>query len=157
MKLTDFLYESQKVDDKYKADRFIRGWTLYPTKNLERAKAGGLLSALKVYPFKRRLKLYRGISFSTEKNFLKFLKETNNFTALNDKYLTSWTPSKQQAETFALIDDDYGTGDYAGILISMVFDNSLPAIDCTKSEEGENEIILFPGMHKIKLEKQKLL
>lgn len=161
MKVSELLkLNENQIDDIAIANEFADEWSdEWSTADLELAKKKGLMSALKIYPFNSKEKLYRGLTLPNEK-FLALKKATNNFTIYESDKLSSWTRDFEHAGNFASFhfDELYHqdlSGDVTGLIISTVYDGQTSAIDIRESPAFEDEVILFPGKFKIKLEQMR--
>lgn len=137
------------------ADDFIKGWTFdsdwHRNNHDDPTTKEGFSAAFKAYPYKKKSRLYRGLSFSSvaDRDAAKKQLETGKLT---DKSLSSWTPDKDQARTYALLDDEYDDG-IPGFVVSMVPPTGTRMVDPSKSPRGEaSEIIVDAGTYDVKLE-----
>ena len=153
MKLIDIV-EGIDRSAKEKADNWIDGWTYDSASEKDNITDAEI--AFSVYPYKRRITLYRGLNFQTKADYDSFKQKTQDFKILDEKFLTSWSLDEDQAAAFAMIDDEYDDQGYAGVVIGLKTDSKLKVINAQKSRYGENELIVFPEKLTIFLKDSKI-
>lgn len=123
----------------------------------------------KDYPLDNKIKVYRGLNFSTKEEYDKFLKDTDNGRKYNLNIPTSWSPDKKVAYTFAVTRPsylDYADSDtlkllknkknekitgYIGILLEAEA-NPSNSVDVRKyNKRAESEILILDNKLKIKI------
>lgn len=123
----------------------------------------------KDYPLDNKIKVYRGLNFSTKEEYDKFLKDTDNGRRYNLNIPTSWSPDKKVAYTFAVTRPsylDYADSDtlkllknkknekitgYIGILLEAEANHS-NSVDVRKyNKRAESEILILDNKLKIKI------
>lgn len=138
------------LDEKDELDRWIKGWTNFPSKTVS-PKIKSLL--LKHYPCKSGT-YYRGMIFKTKASFDKFMKfaKTGKYP---EKNISSWTNDEEQAEAYAAFGDEYDHDDNYGAVIISTTLKSGEGADLRQSRFGENEVLVMPKDFVIKIVNQE--
>lgn len=155
------------TDDMDPVDRALARYVLNPDYRYEIHSV--IDDALEEYGNDSAMTIYRGLNFDTEEDYNKFMRQGSN---LKLKDISSWSPDKREAETFAITKPSYMefmtrekmamisaqrksgeriTG-YRGVILKTRIKPG-QGIDLRKfKHHSESEILLPPGRYKVSCE-----
>ncbi len=133
-----------------------------------------ITSAIKRYPNKQSVTIYRGLNFSTKQQYTDFIGSITD-GKLTTTVSTSWSPSQSQAKVFAKTKPSFmefmSANNWADISAQskskerivgyrgVVLSTTIPAnsaLDMTTTEYAvENEIIVPPGEYSVSISELK--
>lgn len=162
----DYLIESDESDE-WIQDYVYKESKSEPSKDI-------LDELLHDHPYKGSESLYRGLNFTDEDHYRKFLRNTDNGSKLSTNTITSWTRDLSIAEQFSVTrptyflnkelmqaedtksrNKDYMIG-HAGIIIKLSV-KADTCIDLSGTGKGaEDEVILIAGQYNISIHKTNI-
>ena len=130
---------------------------------------------LKRYPLDQEMEVYRGMNFSKKEDYDRFIQGLEQNQGFQTNCMTSWAPSRDVAEHFAIVRPTYNitwdkqgfmdwsemsrSGEYVagyrGVILKTLVHVG-QGIDARKSKVAhEPEIVLLPGLYQVKVEEVK--